>query len=149
MTCVYLVPLFLALPTLFPAQSNGSEETSIRDFCLRFAEAYSSGKAAAVAGFYTRDGDRINADLETAKGRTEIAAQYQRAFSTRGSDSTTVPPTAKLTIRLADSEVAILDGEIQFVQSGRRFRRQFTAVLKKEPSGWLITAGRVRGLKEL
>lgn len=148
MTPVYLVAPLLLLPLASLAQSN-SEEAAIRELWQRFEEAYNSNDAGRVSGLYLPDGDRINGDLETARGRTEIAAQYQQELAKRKADPSTLPAHARIAIRLLDSQVALLDGEFEEVSVGKRIRGQFTAVLKKGPNGWQIAAGRVRGVKQL
>ena len=148
MSLMYVFALLLLLPLASVAQGN-SEETTIRQLWQRFEDAYNSHDASAVSGLYSTDGDRINGELETARGRTEIAAQYEREFTQRKANPATVPVHPKIAIRLLDSQVAILDGEFEEVSAGKRIRGQFTAILKKGASGWQITAGRVRGVKEL
>jgi len=87
--------------------------------------------------------------MEIARGRSEIAAQYEKEFATWKADTSTVPVHAKIAIRLLDQQVGILDGEFEGFRAGKRFRAQFTVIVRKEADGWQIAAGRVRGVKEL
>jgi hypothetical protein len=87
--------------------------------------------------------------MEVARGRSEIAAQYEKEFARRRADKSTVPFHAKVAFRLLDPQIAILDGEWEGFMAGKRVRGQFTGIVKKGAEGWQIAAGRVRGLKEL
>jgi uncharacterized protein (TIGR02246 family) len=107
------------------------------------------GRAQRVASLYAPDGDRINADFELARGRAEIANQYEKEFARRKADASTIPFHASLTIRLLGTDTAILDGEWEGFRTGKKVRGQFTVIAKKGPGGWQIAAGRVRGVKEL
>jgi uncharacterized protein (TIGR02246 family) len=139
----------LLITAALPAQNIGREEAALQDLWQRFEDAFNSYDANKVASLYSPDADRIDRDMETAKGRAEIAAQYEKEFARRKADTSTVPLHAKLAIRLLDSQVAILDGEWEGFRAGKRVRGQFTVIAKKGVSGWQIAAGRVRNMKEL
>ncbi|MFI5180680.1 MAG: YybH family protein [Thermoanaerobaculia bacterium] len=145
---VTVVALFL-ITTVLQAQTAGKEEAALQQLWNQFEEAFNRSDAAKVASLYAPDGDRINRAMEIARGRTEIAAQYEKEFAARKADASTVPFHSRLTIRLLDPQVAILDGEFEGSLAGKKVRGQFTVITKKGASGWQIAAGRVRGLKEL
>jgi uncharacterized protein (TIGR02246 family) len=145
---IIAIGLFLITTGLF-AQNVASEEAAIRKLWERFEEAFNSYDTNKVTSLYATDGDRINADMEIARGRAEIAAQYEKEFARRRTDKSTVPFHAKVAIRLLDPQIAILDGEWEGFMAGKRVRGQFTGIVKKGAEGWKIAAGRVRGLKEL
>jgi uncharacterized protein (TIGR02246 family) len=132
-----------------PVRADDTDEAAIRQLWQRFEEAYNSHDALKVVALYAPDGDRINGELETAKGRGEIAAQYEQEFAKDKANPTSAPAHSKIAIRLVDSRVAILDGEFEDVRDGKRLRGQFTAILRKDSGGWRIAAGRVRGVKLL
>ncbi len=148
MTRLVGVTLFL-LATSLPAQNVGEHEVALRQLWAQFEEAFNQNDASKVANLYAPDGDRIDRDSEIARGRAEIARQYEKEFARRKADASTVPFHAKLDIRLMSPEVAILDGEWEGLRVGTRVRGQFTVIARKGPTGWQIAAGRVRGLKEL
>ena len=129
-------------------QEISQDEATIRSMWKQFEDAFNRNDAAKVASLYAADGDRINSNFELAKGRQEIATQYEKEFAKRKADPTTVPFHAEITIRLLNPQIAILDGEWQGVQQGKNVGGQFTGVLKRSASGWEIAAGRVRGVKE-
>jgi uncharacterized protein (TIGR02246 family) len=139
----------LLITAVLPAQNIDREKAALQDLWQRFEDAFNSYDANKVASLYSPDADRIDRDLDIAKGRAEIAAQYEKEFARRRADSSTVPLHAKLAIRLLDPEVAILDGEWEGFTGGKKVRGQFTVIAKKEGSSWQIAAGRVRGMKDL
>lgn len=138
---LFAMPLF--------AQNAGRDEAALRELWGQFESAFNQYDAQRVASLYAPDGDRINADFELARGRAEIANQYEKEFARRKTDPSTVPLHARLTIRLLGADTAILDGEWEGFQTGKKVRGQFTAIAKKGPGGWQVAAGRVRGVKEL
>ena len=149
MTRVMTTAVLFLIAAVLPAQNSGQDEAALQRLWSQFEEAYNRSDATKVASLYAPDGDRINRDLEIARGRSEIAAQYEKEFATRRSDPSTVPFHARLAIRLLDASVAILDGDWEGFREGKRVRGQFTVIARKGASGWQIEAGRVRGLKEL
>jgi len=140
--------LLLITPALC-AQDADREKAAIQALWQRFEEAVNSSDANIVASLYSPDGDRINSDMEIAKGRAEITAQYEKEFARRKADPSTVPFHAKIAIRFLDPQVAILDGEWEGFRAGKKVRGQFTGIVTKGANGWQIAAGRVRGLKGL
>ena len=144
-------PAALVLLLVFASTIHGdnTEEVAVRQLWQRFEEAYNSHDARKVVSLYAPDGDRINGELETARGRSEIAAQYEQEFAREKANPTSAPARSKIAIRFVDSQVAILDGEFEDVRDGKRFRGQFTAILRKDSGVWQIAAGRVRGVKPL
>ena len=129
-------------------QDISEDEVTIRGMWKQFEDAFNRNDAMKVASLYAADGDRINSNFELAKGRQEIAGQYEKEFAKRKADPTTLPFHAEIRIRFLDRLVAILDGEWQGVQRGKNVSGQFTGVLKRSASGWEIAAGRVRGARE-
>jgi uncharacterized protein (TIGR02246 family) len=141
--------IFLLITSALCAQNVDREKAAIQTLWQRFEEAFNSSDVNTVASLYSPDGDRINSDMEIAKGRAEIAAQYEKEFARRKADPSSVPFHAKITIRFLDPQIAILDGEWEGFRAGKRVRGQFTGIVTKGADGWQIAAGRVRGIKEL
>jgi len=143
-----LAVLMLSAMPLF-AQKAGRDNAALRELWSQFESAFNQYDAQRVASLYAPDGDRINADFELARGRAEIANQYEKEFARRKADASTIPFHASLTIRLLGTDTAILDGEWEGFRTGKKVRGQFTVIAKTGPGGWQIAAGRVRGVKEL
>jgi uncharacterized protein (TIGR02246 family) len=143
----------LAALTLFAvplsAQKADEDEAALRGLWGQFERVFNQYDAKGVASLYAPDGDRIDANFELARGRAEIANQYEKEFARRKADASTVPFHAMIAIRLLGADVAILDGESEGFRTGKRVRVQFTVIAKKGTGSWQIAAGRVRGLKEL
>jgi ketosteroid isomerase-like protein len=113
-----------------------------------FEGAFNQYDAGKVASFYAADGDRINGNFELARGRVEIAKQYETDFANRRRDTTSWPLRADLSIRLLRSDLALVDGEWDDFESGKKVRRYFTVVMTNNAGRWQIAAGRVRGTKK-
>ena len=99
----------LAVPTL--AQNTATEEKALRELWGRFEEAYNQSDPAEVASLYAPNGDRINGAFQLARGRVEVAKQYEADFTRRRADATSRPIKADLRIRLVRSDVALVDGQ--------------------------------------
>ncbi len=134
-----------AAPTL--AQDAGTEEKALRELWGRFEEAYNQSDAK-VGSLYAPNSDRINGVFQLARGRVEVAKQYEADFAQRRADATSRPLKADLRIRLLRPDVALLDGEFNDVRSGKNVRRHFTVILTQDAGHWQIAAGRVRGVEE-
>ena len=129
---------------IYGPEVGALEKAAIQALWQRFEEAFNAGDAKKVASLYLPDADRINSDGEIARGRAEIAAQYEKQFATEKADPSTAPLHTKITVRLLDPQVAILDGESEGFRGGKRVRGQFTGIVTKGADGWQIAAGRVR-----
>jgi len=64
-------------------QKISGDEVTIRGMWKQFEDAFNRNDAVEVASLYAADGDRINSNFELAKGRPEIAAQYEKEFAKR------------------------------------------------------------------
>jgi uncharacterized protein (TIGR02246 family) len=149
MTRVMTTTALLLVATALMAQNVGRDEAALRQLWDQFEEAFNRGDATKIASLYAPDGDRIDRDMDVARGRTEIAAQYEKEFARRKADASTVPLHAKLVIRFLDPQIAVLDGDWDGFRSGKKVHGQFTVIARKGVNSWQIAAGRVRGLKEL
>ena len=136
----------LVLPVL--AQDTRTDQSALRELWSRFEVAFNHSDAAQVASLYAPDGDRINGDFQLARGRAEIAKQYEADFAKRRADATSQPLKTELRIRLLRPDVALLDGQWDDLRSGKKVRRHFTVILTREEGRWQIAAGRVRGVEE-
>lgn len=130
------------------AQNPRIEERALRELWRQFEEAVNQYDATKVASLYAADADRISGAFELARGRVEIAMQYEADFAQRRADATTLPLKADLRIRLLRSDVALLDGEWDGMRSGKQVRGHFTVIATKDEGRWQIAAGRVRGLQQ-
>jgi uncharacterized protein (TIGR02246 family) len=125
------------------------EEEAVRDLWERFEHAFNRFDAAEIAGLYAPDADRVNAAGEWARGRNEIRRQYEDELQRRRADPAVRPFKPTIRLRFLRSDVALIDGEWDWVRSGRSVRGQFSVVASKEEGRWSIASGRVRALLSL
>jgi uncharacterized protein (TIGR02246 family) len=63
-----------------PAQPESAEMAAVRKTADAFARAFNAGDARAVAAFWTKDGEFIDARGETTRGRDAIEKSYVAFF---------------------------------------------------------------------
>lgn len=142
-----LVLLLVASVVISRAPVN--EEKAVRDLWERFERAFNAYDAAKVAELYAPDADRVNAGGEWARGRVEIRRQYETELERRRADPSVRPFKPTVHLRFLRTDVAMIDGEWNWMRSGRSVRGQFTVVALKERGRWWISSGRVRALLSL
>jgi len=145
------IPLVLlgVAASVVMARPAVDEEEAVRDLWERFEHAFNAYDAATVAGLYAADADRVNAAGEWAFGRAEIQRQYEDELERRKADPAIRPFKPTIRLRLVRSDVALIDGEWDWMRSGRSVRGQFSVVASKEGGRWWIASGRVRALLSL
>jgi len=121
----------------------------VRDLWERFEQAFNAYDAVKVAELYAPNADRVDAGGEWARGRREIRKQYEAELKRRKSDPSIRPFRPTIRLRFIRPDVAMIDGEWDWMRSGRSVRGQFTVVASKEKGRWWITSGRVRALLSL
>ena len=124
------------------AQEPASAEAELKSLWAEFEEHYGSGNAEGVAALYAEDATRIILNGEVAEGRDAILQQYRQAIASRAADPEVLPYRADIIVRLISDDVAIIDG-VTHRTSEETY--QFTVILQKRASRWLIVAGRPRG----
>src|SRR5262245_722200 len=135
--------MLLVFAVILTAKAVASDETAVRKLWDRFQESYSRGDADAVASLYRADADRLT-DKGEAHGREEIRAQYEAELAEPG--ATGQPINDRITIRFLRPEVALLDGEADYVEPDGPVTYVYTVILVKDHEQWSIAAGRPRGL---
>jgi len=102
-----------------------------------FIAAFNKGDAKTVAGFWTPDGDYVDQDGRTIKGRDAIEKLYEKVFAERKG--------AKLTIivgsrRQVSPDVVLEDGVTEVVPANGDpgITTRFSAVLVKKEGEWYI-----------
>src|SRR5262245_37183050 len=88
-------------------KARAEEEPGKGKRAQEFIDAFNKGDAKAVSGFWTPDGDYVDQDGRTIKGRAAIEKLYEKVFAERKG--------AKLTIivgsrRQVSPEVVLEDG---------------------------------------
>ena len=117
-------------------------EAALAETCARFEAAVDRGDAAAVAGFFLPDGDRVNATGAWMHGREEIERSYAGMFERRKADASTTPFRPERTIRFVENDVAIVDGRWNGVRGGRPVAGHYTLVALRRGGEWRFAAGR-------
>jgi uncharacterized protein (TIGR02246 family) len=149
------VAAVLAMTMLASAQSNeGSitadrrDEKLVREVYDRFIAAWNAHDVAAIGKMWSIDGDHMEPDGETAKGREAVTMLMKRRHDT-------VFKTTRLNLSIADvwfmpGDVALVDGgyEIYGIRGpdGKELparRGHLTSVLIKEQGQWWIAASRL------
>jgi uncharacterized protein (TIGR02246 family) len=141
--------LLAAVASVVMAWPAMDEEKAVRDLWESFEQAFNEYDAAKVAELYAPDADRVDAGGEWACGRSEIRRQYESELERRKADPSVRPFQPTIRLRFVRPDVAMIDGEWDWMRSGRIVRGQFTVVASKEKGSWWITSGRVRALLSL
>ena len=119
---------------------KAKEEAAIQRSAEAFVEAFNKADAKAVAGFFTEDGDMVDREGHTVKGRKAIEATYKKFFADAKG--------AKLFIRIASMRVArpdlaYEDGETEIVlPDGPPAASRYTVVHVKQDGQWMIDSVR-------
>lgn len=134
-----------ALPLVLAACASSARpaaEASLVETCARFEAAVDRGDAAAVAGFFLPDADRVNATGDWTHGRAGIERSYAKMFERRKADPTTAPFRPERTIRFVENDVAIVDGRWRGHRAGTPVAGHYTLVAVREAGEWRFAAGR-------
>ena len=145
-TWLYIVPLALAAGLLArPATAaepidKAKEEAAIQKTAEGFVEAFNKGDAKAVAAFFTEDGDMVDREGHTVKGRKAIEATYTKFFA----DAKGAKLLIRIgSIRVARPDLAYEDGETEIVlPDGPPAASRYTVVHVKEDGQWMVDSVR-------
>ena len=128
-------------------QSDLENEATIRKLYAEYTAAWNRHDAAAMASFWTLDGDYMEPDGRHAKGKAEVEKLFAQEQQTVFKDSTlalTIETVWFITenVAMVDgkydlSGVRDLDGKQLPTRSGH-----LTAVLMREDGAWKVAAGR-------
>lgn len=108
----------------------------------RFAAAWRSNAAAAVAGFFTDDGSLINPFGERADGRAAITAMYARYFQGMLRGTSTAAQIGS--VRPIEGQHAFLDADqTVFAPDGSVLLAvHVAALLRREADSWRLVDSR-------
>jgi uncharacterized protein (TIGR02246 family) len=124
-----------------PDQPAAKGDPALRKRAAEFVAAFDKGDAAAVAGFWTPDGDYVDQLGRQVKGRGEIQKLYEKAFAERKGATLSVAPTSG---RMVTPDVAIEDGVtvVTPADGGPGTAARYTAVLVRKDDRWLLESVR-------
>lgn len=124
-----------------PDQPAAKGDPALRKRAAEFVAAFDKGDAAAVAGFWTPDGDYIDQAGRQTRGRAEIQQLYEKLFTERKGAKLTISPTAG---RMVTPDVAIEDGvtEVTPADGGPGTAARYTAVLVRKDDRWFLESVR-------
>ena len=117
-------------------QVSGSDETAIREVVARYVEAREKIDPKAVESLFTADADQLVSSGEWRKGR-EAVVQGTMASSRNNSGRRTITVES---IRMLDSDVAIVDGRYELAGAGETRKMWTTLIMKRTEKGWRIAA---------
>jgi uncharacterized protein (TIGR02246 family) len=116
---------------------RGADEAAIRKATASFMKAVSKGDAKAIAAFWTPDGEYIDDDGTTIRGRAAIQAAYAKAFAKN--------PRVKLTftvesIRFPSKDTAIEEGYAQSYRADSEVptASRYSVLHVREGGRWLM-----------
>jgi uncharacterized protein (TIGR02246 family) len=147
--------LSASMPSLATAQSNEggiasdiANEKAVRALYTQFAAAWNRHDYMTLAGMWAIDGDHMEPDGSTAKGREAVATLFKREHE--GPFAHTELQLSIADVWFLSTDVALVDGG--YAVSGIRTpdgvelperRGHLTSVLLKEQGKWWITASRL------
>lgn len=124
-------------------QSNGnpSDKEAIAKNAEAFVEAFHKGDAAAVAAFWTSDGDYTDLQGKHLKGREAIQKGFQQFFAENKGLSVRIESQS---LRFVNPEVAIEDGTSYVIHPAGlpASRARYTIIHVKKDEKWLISSVR-------
>ena len=138
---IAVVALLLAcVPAASSAQATRGPEAAIREQHVALAAAINNRDAAAVAAFFTPDGDEVFFDHPRNVGPNAIRENLQKEFATW-------PATQRFTltvtgIRVLTPDIAIVETLATFSEGEMKSNRG-TSVMVRQNGKWLIAALRV------
>lgn len=127
------------------------DEAAIVQTWVRLTNAWARGDASAICALFDRECDHrvLSARGRMRRGRDEFDRIFRRAFAARGGADGRSLKFSVTSVRFISADVAILDGTLLFTRGREQGRglpcgsEPFTAVMKRQPNGWLIAACRV------
>ena len=131
-----IVGLFSFLGAAAVRAQSTSDEAAVRAQIQRLVDYFNAKNAAGIAQLYAPDADRRDGAGVWARGRTEIAAMYERTVRAIPDG---VIVRFEFSVRFVNPGVALADGEWK-ASDGRR--GPFTIVAIKNATQWSVAAGR-------
>ncbi|WP_435015907.1 YybH family protein [Tundrisphaera sp. TA3] len=115
-----------------------ADEAAIRAISQDFARAFEKGDAAAVARFWTEEGEYIGDDGKVIRGHAAIASAYSSLFAGR----TEIKAESKTdSIRFVGADTAIEEGTFHVTaKDSEPDRNRFSAVYARQGGKWLMAS---------
>lgn len=131
----------------FAADARTDEEAAIRKVFADYEGAWNRHDAAALASFYTADGDAVFPSGKKASGRSAVQASEAANHSSMNRASNTTRSIEN--VRFVTPNVALVDSSVEIAgmadQNGERLPHRhalMTTVLVKQSDAWQIAANR-------
>jgi uncharacterized protein (TIGR02246 family) len=123
------------------ARDNPAEEKALKDRAAAFIQAFNKGDAAALAEFWSPDGDYIDEQGHHYQGRKAIEESFQKLFAAAKGAELRVH---RGSLRFVRPDLAIGDGLYEVVppDGGPPTSTRYTAVNVKEDGRWFIESVR-------
>ena len=140
---LFVAALALTLTPVQAADDTAAAEKDIRTRAQEFSAAWQKHDPAAVAAFYTTDGDMVTGQGRTYAGREAIQEALTGGFDGALKDTAFVWTVEK--VKLLKPDIAIVDYDAQIKGSdanaeGLKFH--IVAVLVKQGGKWLTQTTR-------
>ena len=117
--------------------TTGSDTTPVRAQLVNFANMLAAGDAAGLAAMWTADGEYIDEDGVSLKGRSAIQDRFNSVFKDDGK------PQVKLVaedIKFVAPTVALVEGKVEHTgDSATLTESRYSAVMVRNESGWQFT----------
>jgi uncharacterized protein (TIGR02246 family) len=135
--------LGLAAPPALPAQPQGNPQdvAAIQKNAEAFIAAFDKGDAAALAAFWTPDGDFTDQTGRTVKGRDALQKAFQQAFAEGRGTKLRINSAS---LRFVTPDVAIEDGTSEVIppDGGPPSASRYTIVHVKQNGAWRLASVR-------
>ncbi len=122
-------------------KANPAEEKVLQERGKAFIAAFNKGDAAALAAFWTADGDYMDEEGRHYQGRKAIEESFQKLFAAGKGAELRIHRTS---FRFVKPDLAIADGLMEVVppDGGPPTASRYTAVHVKQDGAWLIESVR-------
>lgn len=130
-----------APPAAAGGKSSDADEKAIRENAKAFAKAFNSGDAAAVAAFWTPEGEFIDEEGTIISGRAAIEKDYTSFFKEHPKAHVQVAIDA---IRFVGGALAFEEGTTRIIESpgGTTSNTRYTILYVKQDGKWLMASVR-------
>jgi uncharacterized protein (TIGR02246 family) len=126
-----------AKPADAPATKRPEDEAAVRKAAADFIKAVESGDAKAVAAAWTEDGEYIDDDGTTIRGRANIEAAYAKAFAKKKKTKVEINIES---IRFPSKDAAIEEGYAKLYRDGSETPTcsRYSVLHVREGGKWLM-----------
>jgi uncharacterized protein (TIGR02246 family) len=116
---------------------RGDDEAGIRKATAEFIQAVEKGDARAVAAFWTENGEYIEEDGTTIRGRDAIEAAYAKAFANKKNPKVEITVES---IRFPSKDTAIEEGYARSYRGnpGHPTTSRYSVLHVREDGRWLM-----------